>query len=55
MDLVELVEAGEGRGVEKELKRARLIGKMVWFGKVGLGLVQGQRQQDLIHGKEVWE
>jgi len=47
----ELAEAKEGRGVQKELKRARLIGKMVGFGKVGLGLVQGQIQQDL-HGKE---
>ena len=47
VDLAELVEAREVRGVEKELKRARV-------GKVGLGLVQGQRQQDL-HGKEVWE
>jgi len=53
VDLEELVEAREGRGVVKELKRARLIGKMVGFGKVGLGLVQGQRQHDL-HGKEVW-
>ena len=54
VDLAELVEAMEGRGVEIELKRARLIGKVVGFGKVGLGLVQEQRQQDL-HCKEVWE
>jgi len=47
VDLAKLVEAMEGRDVEKELKRAR-------FGKVGLGLVQEQRQQDL-HCKEVWE
>jgi len=39
LDQEELVEAREGRGVVKELKRARLIGKMVGFGKVGLVLV----------------
>ena len=43
----ELAEAKEGRGVQKELKRARLIGKMVGFEKVGPSLVQGQRQQEL--------
>ena len=35
----ELAEAKEGRGVQKELKRARLIGKMAGFGKVGLVVV----------------
>ena len=43
MDWAELGEAVEGRGVEK----TRLIGKMVGFGKVGPGLVQGKRQQEL--------
>ena len=43
LDWAELGEAVEGRGVEK----TRLIGKMVGFGKVGPGLVQGQRQQEL--------
>ena len=42
------MEAREGRVVEKDLKRRRLIGKVV-----GLGL-QGQRRQDL-HGEEAWD
>ena len=43
LDWAELGEAVEGRGVEK----TRLIGKMVGFEKVGPGLMQGKRQQEL--------
>ena len=36
LDLAELVEAREGRGVEIELKRARLTGKIFGVGNIGL-------------------